>query len=132
MGDIVKKLNSKIITFKSDYINGKLDLNEVKLSCIPSKPRYNDVDICFIDGMHVEIFDIGRKKALSTEDRILIGEEVVNRWNNYNSLLDSLIKVLQGLELSGMVGCSSWNSILPIVEKAAKKPWNEIKEFLNV
>ena len=73
------------ITFNGNYIEGSVDLNEIKMICIPSKPQYKEVNICFKDGMNIQIGEIAGK-SVSFEDRIKIGKEIAKRWNAYEHI----------------------------------------------
>lgn len=72
---------NSIIKFNG-LVVGELDMAETDMICIPSKPRYQDVDLCFKDGWNIQIGEISGS-SVSFEDRQKIGYEIAKRWNAY-------------------------------------------------
>lgn len=62
-----------------------IDLGSALLVCIPSKPKYAEVDLCIQATVNhaplgvIEIFG----KSLSFEEKKKLGDEIVKRWNFY-------------------------------------------------
>ena len=71
------------IKFNSPYIIGEIDIDEIEMVCVPSKEKYGNVDLCFKDGMNIQIGGI-EGRSLSFKDRQKIGYEIEKRWNAYN------------------------------------------------
>ena len=91
-------MNNTIKFIRSDE---EIDLNTTEMSCIPSKEKYSEVDLCLNSGVPIQIGEILRKKLLSFEDRIKIGKEVEKRWNSYNQTnekINSLVHLLIRVE----------------------------------
>ena len=69
------------LKFKGYIFNGIMELDTTKMVCVPSKPKYADVDICLKDGMNVVIARI-YNDDLSFEEKKKLGYEIATRWNN--------------------------------------------------
>lgn len=80
-----EKLKDAIV-FKGPYIEGEIPFT-AEMVCIPSKPRYKDVDLCLKDGMNIQVGSIGGKQA-TFESRIALGYEVQKRWNAYSDAVE--------------------------------------------
>jgi len=71
------------LIFKGEMINGKIDLDNVEMVCVPSKPIYAEVDLCLKDGMNIVIAQI-EGRCLSFEQKQKLGYEIVKRSNAHN------------------------------------------------
>lgn len=72
------------IDFSGEYVTGKCNLDTTDMVCVPSKPHYNEVDLCLKsdgrEGMNVAFCTINTK-ALSFEEKKKLGYEIERRWN---------------------------------------------------
>ena len=85
------------IKFQGNLVTGESDLNTAQIICIPSKPRYEEVDLCLRDNEHSPSVHVGRIKSsyLPFEESIKIGTEIENRWIGYaNKQIE--INILKG------------------------------------
>lgn len=82
---------NNIIKFrKSAFMeHAVMNLDEVEMVCVPSKPKYGEVDLCLQRSCNHMNLVIGtvNEEWLSFEDRIKIGKEIAKRWNNFNKEL---------------------------------------------
>lgn len=72
------------LSFSGDIANGNLDMNTTKMVCVPSKPRYAEVDLCLKSdnskGMNLCIGQIV-SDWLTFEEKQKLGYEIEKRWN---------------------------------------------------
>ena len=76
------------VKFNGGLVTGETDLDTAQIICIPSKPRYADVDLCLRDTPNSSSVQIGEIKAsyLMFEERIKIGREIERRWIGFAEL----------------------------------------------
>lgn len=86
-----------IIKFNGPIIEGEIDMDKTDMVCIPSKEKYANVDLCFKDGMNIQIGGI-EGRSVSFEDRKKIGYEIEKRWNS--SDYEAAIRVISEFEQS--------------------------------
>jgi hypothetical protein len=74
------------------YKTGHIEnLHNLKMSCIPSKPKYGEVDLCFfIDGGAPVGLAGVETNYLNFANRKILGREIARRWNAYKTLFDAV------------------------------------------
>lgn len=88
------------LVFKGTVFNGSLDLDDVKMICVPSKPHYAAVDICLkSEGCNISIADIDND-CLSFEEKKKLGYEIEKRWNSADRVGELEHALAQVLELA--------------------------------
>lgn len=89
---------SVTITFKGDVVTGDLPLAEAKLVCVPAKPHYNVVDLCFkAGGCNAQVAAINTS-WLSHDDKKALGYEIEKRWNGYDKAIELLSRSVNEME----------------------------------
>jgi hypothetical protein len=68
------------LNFKGNIINGEINMDITEMICIPSKPQYQEVDLCLKSGMNIVIGEIVGN-SLSFDEKKKLGYEIAKRWN---------------------------------------------------
>ena len=85
-----------VITFKGDIVSGDLELDGAVMVCVPAKEHYNTVDLCFKEGMNIQVAEI-HVKWLAHKDKSVLGYEIERRWNNEPVLAGQLKAVADAI-----------------------------------
>jgi len=122
------------ITFRGNIASGDMNLDTAILVCVPSKERYNEVDICIASDENSTNLRVGDCDStwLPWDDRKKLGYEIARRWNiipNIGSAVKSIVK----LRREGMTHHDA--SYAAAYQQACRdclevlKRWDVIKEY---
>mgnify|MGYP007062144309 FL=1 len=88
-------------------MTGDLPLDESVMVCVPAKEHYNCVDLCFKEGMNIQVAEI-RVRWLNYENKCTLGYEIEKRWNQAPKLMGLLERSINGLEHYKTLHPESW------------------------
>ena len=75
-----------VLNFTGDIASGNIDMDKAEMVCVPSKPKYADVDLCLKSGddgksgMNLVVAQVVGD-WLYFEEKQKLGYEIEKRWN---------------------------------------------------